>query len=230
MPSARAISILWWIAPRLALLVACAILAAVCNTLVAWGASVLHDPGTTPLQPAPPGAIIWPTAKGDPAIGDQLDIVIASGAACDWFDAYVHTNANETRDWVGLPTLWAESMEIMDFDGVGLRAGWPYRSLYVCVADPTVARGDPRKALLNAPIIIGGWRVPWAGETRVLPMTVLAWGTAVNILVYTLLLLGLLAGPRVLRSIARRQSHRCVDCGYPVGNFAICPECGRPVA
>ncbi len=230
MLSQQATSRLMKAAARIPLLLVCVIAAIICNTLVAWGACVLHDPGSNPMSQSKHMGIVWPTTEGEPATGDQLHLNIAQGAACDWFDAFVDTDPERSRDWTGLPDIWSESIRIMDFDGVGVRAGWPCRSLYACVPDPTVMPGAPRQAVLDAPIIIGAWRIPWGNEWRVLPNSVLGWGTILNLLFYCVMFLALFSGPRAIRSYARRRSLRCEACGYPVGAFVICPECGREVA
>ena len=70
MPSPRATSWLLKAAARIPLLLACLIAAIACNTLVAWGACVLHDPVSTPVALGKSNGMVWPTTDGEPASGE----------------------------------------------------------------------------------------------------------------------------------------------------------------
>lgn len=217
------------VAARLPLLVVCVLLAVVCNMMVAWGGCVWRDNGAKPGDLVEGDGIVWPTTEGEDATGDRLRLAVAQGAVCDWFDAYVGLEAGESRNWAGLPDMWSESLWVMDFDGVGVEAGWPWRSVYACAPDPALGSGTPRAGVLAAANLIGAWRIPWGAETRVLPWRVLGWGTVGNVVVYGVVFLTLIAGPGAVRTSVRRRGQRCETCGYPVGGLAICPECGREV-
>jgi hypothetical protein len=218
------------LAARLPLLILCLMLGIVCNALVAWGGCVWPTNAAKPGGMAASVGIVWPTTEGEAATGDRLRLAVAEGSVCDWFDAYVEVEASSSRNWAGLPEIWSESLRVMDFDGVGVESGWPWRSVYACAPDPALGSGTPRAGVLGAANLIGAWRIPWTDGTRVLPWRVLGWGTMGNLAVYSIGFLVLIAGPGTVRTMARRRGRRCEGCGYPVGGLMICPECGREVA
>ncbi len=49
----------------------------------------------------------------------------------------------------------------------------------------------------------------------------------INTLLYTAVLWLLIPGPFVLRRLIRMKRGRCVKCAYPMGESAVCTECGR---
>ena len=52
-------------------------------------------------------------------------------------------------------------------------------------------------------------------------------GFAINTLLYATVLWLLIPGPFVLRRYVRQRRGLCQGCGYPVGESAVCSECGR---
>ena len=79
------------------------------------------------------------------------------------------------------------------------------------------------------------WRIGWKhlrteaigkiGEVF-LPLRPIPVAFAFNTLVYAAVLWLLIPGPFVLRRFIRVKRGRCVKCGYPMGESAVCSECG----
>ncbi len=55
-------------------------------------------------------------------------------------------------------------------------------------------------------------------------------GFALNTLFYAALLWLLIPGPFVLRRFLRVRRGLCPKCAYPMGESAVCTECGRALA
>ena len=76
-----------------------------------------------------------------------------------------------------------------------------------------------------------GWLLITQWERRhqsvVFPLRPLWPGFAVNTLFYAGVLWLLIPGPFVLRRFVRVKRGRCVKCGYPMGESAVCSECGK---
>ena len=62
---------------------------------------------------------------------------------------------------------------------------------------------------------------------RTLPLIPILSGFAVNTLFYAAVLCLLICGPVVLRRMIRMKRGRCVKCAYPMGESAVCSECGK---
>lgn len=63
-------------------------------------------------------------------------------------------------------------------------------------------------------------------DQRVLPLRFIWPGAAVNTVFYAALLWLLILAPRALRRSARLRRGSCLECGYPLGESMVCPECG----
>ncbi len=62
---------------------------------------------------------------------------------------------------------------------------------------------------------------------RVLPFGLIWPGFAGNTLFYSILLSLLFAGPFVLQRLIRLRRGLCPKCAYPMGESAVCTECGQ---
>ena len=69
---------------------------------------------------------------------------------------------------------------------------------------------------------------PW--EERALPLEIDWRGFAINTVSYAIALWLLIAGLLALRRFHRRRRGLCPKCAYPVGESAVCTECGRELA
>ena len=109
-----------------------------------------------------------------------------------------YVTAIEVQCWgAGLPLVTLEGCHAK---GPGLR--WRH----VAVIPPSWLRSQP---------------------LRILPLRALWPGFAVNTLFYAGVLWLLIPGPFVLRRFVRVKRGRCVKCGYPMGESAVCSECGK---
>ena len=77
---------------------------------------------------------------------------------------------------------------------------------------------------------VPGWIVPSEHRFRRLPLRPIWPGLAVNTLSYAALLWLLLFAPSTFRRHVRARRGLCPACGYPVGESAVCSECGRATA
>ncbi len=68
------------------------------------------------------------------------------------------------------------------------------------------------------------WRFTWS---KALPVRPIWPGFAVNTFFYATLLWLLIPGPFTLRRLIRVRRGLCPKCAYPVGEAAVCSECGR---
>ena len=70
----------------------------------------------------------------------------------------------------------------------------------------------------------GGWRV-----SRSLPLRPIFPGFLINTLFYAVIAYLLLFAWRDVRRVMRSRRGCCGKCGYPVGESAVCTECGAGV-
>ena len=70
---------------------------------------------------------------------------------------------------------------------------------------------------------------PVAADGRALPLRLLWPGFALNTAFYAANLWLLVRGPFALRRFLRVRRGLCPKCAYPMGESAVCTECGRPL-
>jgi len=170
-------------------------------------------------------AVAWGCALSPSAI---LSIWIAPTQTSDedrrWWSHrapadFPRTTEGRTRS----PLVTSGGVEVVTFyekwdgnmmaNGAGARAirsryGWPV----LAVEGAVWYKGGP------SPVGCPLWRVP------LLPI----WpGFAVNTLFYAAILWLVIPGPFVLRRLIRRRRGLCPKCVYPMGESAVCTECGR---
>ncbi len=66
-------------------------------------------------------------------------------------------------------------------------------------------------------------------DYRLLPLRPTWPGFPVNTLFYAAILWLLIRGPFVLRRFLRVRRGFCPKCAYPMGESAVCTECGKPL-
>ena len=76
---------------------------------------------------------------------------------------------------------------------------------------------------------VGAWPVPRKIDGRFLPLCPIWPGFLLNTLLYAAILWLLIPGPFALRRFLRVRRGRCPKCAYPMGESAVCTECGRPL-
>ena len=94
-------------------------------------------------------------------------------------------------------------------------------------------RGGPKGTLVPRPVDGGidtsleTSRMIYGGNyDRALPLRPIWPGFAVNTLFYAVVLWLLIPGPFVLRRLIRIRRGLCPKCTYPMGESAVCSECG----
>ncbi len=95
------------------------------------------------------------------------------------------------------------------------RAGWPLRSL--------------------VGIKVGGMRLVsthtlWLSDGLKIPYGPIWHAFILNAVLYAVLLWLPIRGPSALRRLIRMKRGLCVKCGYPIGESAVCTECGKPLS
>ncbi len=103
--------------------------------------------------------------------------------------------------------------------------GWPVVSMW---RDYGLVGGGYRNELLH------GLRVSFLpsdrGLPRAVPLRPIWTGFAVDTLFYATILWLLIPGPFVLCRFVRLKRGLCVKCAYPMGESAVCTECGKALA
>ena len=70
----------------------------------------------------------------------------------------------------------------------------------------------------------------WIGPRfGILPLRPIWPGFVANTAFYAAILWLLIPGPFALRRFIRVKRGRCVKCGYPMGESAVCTECGKAI-
>jgi hypothetical protein len=62
---------------------------------------------------------------------------------------------------------------------------------------------------------------------RALPLRPVFWPTLINVSIYSLASLLLMALAAAIRAAVRHRRGQCTRCAYPIGGLAACPECGN---
>ena len=119
-----------------------------------------------------------------------------------------------------------------------VRAGWPQLSVrcYRTAAGATYIGDTMVSETLPANVdVIGDIpRSPRAGTVPALrfaglPCVPIWPGFAINTMFYAAIVWLCVAAPLVIRRWRRVRQRRCTDCGYPIGESAVCTECGTAV-
>src|SRR5262245_55524052 len=191
--------------------------------------------------------------------GAIINVAMAWGCVC-WSDP-VRRQRRESEqivwqapvpaDWPPMATHWREtSFGITDCSALGsapsradtwtrgtaqwvLRAGWPYRALFVERHRTEVWTGlyfplsfDRPSDWCDRILIPDG--VPWCDiqGIRYLPTRPIWSGFAINTMFYAAIVWMLFAAPFALRRWRRIRGGLCPACAYPVGASEACTECG----
>ncbi len=132
---------------------------------------------------------------------------------------------------------WARSNGLTSFAIVyRLDVGWPFASFTLTQAERTknpnvaggvVLRGVDLQDGAMPDCVSSLFRRGGVGYS-VLPTSPMLPGALVNWLVWSLVALGLVRGPGLIRSHRRRRRGGCLQCGYDLrgGHGCVCPECG----
>ena len=176
---------------------------AVVNVAVAWGCALRYKDGST-------YSMQW---------GSEID-------RAWWYvhrpDGFVQHNRPvdiEGFHWFGLSgTVFSGRSKL-----IRLRCGWPAQ---------TVEGSRWRQVGFVGPwvrALDGGYSVDLFRD-RWVPLGILWPGVAANTLFYATILWLLIPGPFALRRFIRVKRGLCPACAYPVGESAVCSECGRALS
>ncbi len=117
------------------------------------------------------------------------------------------------------------------YDMVAWRFGWPMRAVQAVWIDDGSRLGEGTVVgAIELPITTYDGIIPMPQCNLMLPVQPLPLGIAVNTATFALAWFTALVIPRAIRSILRRNRHRCIACGYALAGLpatAVCPECGH---
>ncbi len=119
---------------------------------------------------------------------------------------------------------WAGDPQSIASGGRVRRAfGWPRVAMW----HESLLAVNSRQQVVTA----GGLRLADSlqiiGPGPILPYRIIPGGFAVNTLLYGAILWLLIPGPVALRRFSRVRRGVCPACAYPVGEAAVCTECGK---
>ena len=209
---------------RLLIIAVFLLLGAVVNVAVAWGCAAFAE------------------------IDKQASFFVAErpGSSSVPFFVMVHRRSGFGLDQVAYPPTRALDWQRAGLEVQHTRPDLPRWALWPrAPVDKTilyVAAGWPLKALIGRRA--GGWIIPlvehqgqssradppafisWWSVSRVLPLRPLPLGFAINTVCYAALLWPLICGPSALRRFLRLRRGLCPKCAHPMGEAAVCTECG----
>ena len=112
--------------------------------------------------------------------------------------------------------------------------GWPALSMMSCYEsiDASTKAAPPA----SPDVVLSGFLLPSErtkaytelGELRVIPVKPIWPGFAINTIFYAAILWLPVVGLGALRRRRRIKRGLCPECAYPVGDSAVCTECGTP--
>ena len=221
---------------RLLIIAAFLLAGAVVNVAVAWGcvAHVAKQMGFGHVDPErqlgfwPPNTTYW-----DVELRTYGGYTLLTSAAwgLTWpAPKYLHSPYRPIKEW--LP-MWARCRKIHpdvseSYDGVLVEnaAGWPF----LAVRSSHRWRSCLRSGTFQTDQLSGVLRPSWLHRLHddvALPYLPIWPGFAINSGLYAAPLWLLICGPFALRRVIRRRRGLCPKCAYPVGESAVCTECGK---
>ena len=218
---------------RLFKLVLFLLLGAVVNVAVAWGCAMILAEQTHN----------WNLRSGAARLEDDYVWLVYRKDRPGYFgiESYVWLIVMEEDErWDELGTLienWSRIPDRNDPSGEPRNweesaSGWPVASMWSRLTEldplhwvdlPNNPRVLPRDKLER------GWLLDWSflQTQSILPNGVIWPGFAINTLFYSIMLWLLIAGPFVFRWLIRLRCGLCPNCAYPIGESAVCTECGK---
>ena len=221
---------------RLLILAVFLLAGAVVNVGVAWGcvAHVAKQMGSEQDDPEqqvgiwPPNTAYWEVERRTYEGYTLLTSAQPSGSIWRSEDFYVPPY-RPTREW--LP-MWARCRKIHpdvseSYDGVLVEnaAGWPF----LAVRSSHRWRSPITSATIRTDQLSGVLRPSWLrlSDDAALPCLPIWPGFAANTVCYATILAVLCYSPFALRRFIRHRRGLCMRCGYPMGESAVCSECGK---
>ncbi len=229
---------------------------AVMNVAVAWGCALRKTVSPANLllaleqmptlfrdaerswaeNPAAPSEARLLTVDEAQATAVALRLMVGSATVRFEFEASGNSGA-----WT-LPTLPGSQSNSLD-RVLEIWAGWPLLALHGEQWNMKWPTNKPWQDIFwlrnlgTYPMNVGRSEARWAhvlgsdvlsGQPgRFLPLRPVWPGFAINTLFYAAILWLLIPGPFVLRRLIRQRRGLCPKCAYPMGESAVCTECGR---
>ena len=110
------------------------------------------------------------------------------------------------------------------------RSGWPLRALqaekWLSEENVQYTRFESRFAIAIVPVTYS-WKGRMIKDDRLLAYLPVWPNFAINTVFYAIVLWLLIPGPFALRRLIRRRRGLCPKCAYPMGESAVCTECGQ---
>jgi hypothetical protein len=202
---------------------------AIVNVVVAWGCATCNaiEPDWSPhYNPYGEPLLIHLTRRFGCAC------VTGVGRSGTLLDRY----PDVVKPYDGTPWWPTEAVSSLN-RAYAISAGWPLQSLGAWRTTQHVSRPDHDYDNFN-PVIHSGFVLDserFGQQTaidlseRVLPLSPLWPGFAINTIFYAAILWLVFAFPFVMRRRRRIKRGLCPACAYPVGTSPVCTECGKAV-
>ena len=180
---------------------------AVMNVAVAWGYAT---GGWLPLPTGTGTTIGLDQGEAQQVLADRLGVV------AERFHAYKERSVGFT-----FLVVTGYFSDRPDHHVQVLTTGWPCLALE---GHWGLVDGQPETSRL----LVTRWER--RDNVVVFPFYPIWPGFAANTIFYATFLWLLIPGPLVLRRFIRVKRGRCVKCGYPLGESAVCSECGKALS
>ena len=208
---------------------------AVVNVAVAWGCAAWGDvprTGAVALETTPGNH--WRVLRMDQTAATFFYVERVKDPTIDWSYTSEPPPSQLEPSWTSLSTPSPESRSADSERTREVRHivafGWPLRAVWCESRGSLVRDGGVPSSLRSQGGYIETGLVPLPGDSpRVLPLRPIWSGFAVNTLSYATLLWLLILGPFALRRFLRIRRGLCPKCAYPMGESAVCSECGKPL-
>jgi len=205
---------------------------AVVNVAVAWGCAILiqlMEPGRGALprveaslrEREPDGSwYFWEILRSkDRGVLLYHSFWDARSEDIIYYDVSTELRPDELApSWASLRTPPDTDYEVRWVHGLG----WPVVSMW---RDYGLVSGGTRYELLHGLGLT--FLPPDVSLPRAVPLHPIWPGFVINTIFYAAVVWLLIPGPFVLRRFIRVKRGRCVKCGYPSGESAVCSECGK---
>ncbi len=229
----------------------------VVNVAVAWGCAIwssLPSPGRM-RGPAPADLAWWQEHAPTRIASEPILLSLAEAFGCEYRlltgardDAGINLQVQFYDDGLvrslSMTTSRPSPLQSRPWDrALRVRAGWPLSSMAgerwraaspvnhlqqaVHAVAPRAGTSAPGPEAVHVAAFPIQRNTAGGTQYRLAPLRPIWPGFAVNTIFYAMLLWLLIPGPFVLRRFIRMKRGRCVRCGYPMGESAVCSECGK---
>jgi hypothetical protein len=149
------------------------------------------------------------------------------GNGMEWFKNFAEGEFAQVSSWSTF--MQSHATDDVNLVGEERAAGWPLLAVRSC----NTYSSFPRPSALTesfGEITLPSWLGNRDGAPHTVPICPIWPGFAINTLFYAAIVWLLFAAPFALRRRRRIKRGLCPACAYPVGESAVCTECGKAVA